>query len=79
MKNIKLEKILTILIIIAICLISFVGIFVMEQGRMKSILPEYSLGMNLTGARVAKFKVSEKTNEIIYNAEGNVVTDYKRK
>ena len=44
---------------------------------MKSILPEYSLGMNLTGARVAKFKVSEKTNEIIYNAEGNVVTDGK--
>ena len=29
-------------------------------------MPEYSMGMNLSGARVAKFKISNKTEEIIY-------------
>lgn len=75
MKKSKLLKGLTVLAIIAICLISFCGIYVKKQGRMTNVMPEYSLGMNLSGARVAKFKVSDDTEEIIYDAEGNVVTD----
>lgn len=71
----KLLKGLTVLVIIAICLISFCGIYVKKQGRMTNVMPEYSLGMNLSGARVAKFKISDKTEEIIHDAEGNVTTD----
>lgn len=75
MKKSKLVKFLTILIIIAICLISYAGIWVKEQEKMENILPEYILGMNLSGSRVAKFIVSDETEEIIYDAEGNVTTD----
>lgn len=75
MKESKLLKGLTVLVIIAICLISFCGIYVKKQGRMTNVMPEYSLGMNLSGARVAKFKISNDTEEIIYDAEGNVVAD----
>lgn len=75
MKKSKILKGLTVLVIIAICLISFCGIYVRKQGRMTNVMPEYRLGMNLSGARVAKFKISDKTEEIIYDAEGNVTTD----
>lgn len=75
MKKSKLGKVLTIFVIIAICLISFLGIFVKKQGQMTNLLPEYRLGMNLTGARVAKFIVSDDTQEIIYDTEGKVTTD----
>lgn len=77
MKKNKLLKILTILIIIAISLISYAGIWVKDQEKMENILPEYILGMNLSGARVAKFTVSDETEEIIYDAEGNVTTQGK--
>lgn len=71
----KLGKVLTVLMIIAICFISFVGILVKKQGKMENILPEYRLGMNLSGARVARFQVSDETEEIIYDAEGKVTTE----
>lgn len=77
MKKSKLGKVLTVLVIIAICLISFGGILVKKQGQMQNLLPDYNLGMNLSGARVAKFVVSDETQEIIYDAEGNVATDGK--
>lgn len=75
-KNLGL-KILIILIIIAICLISFVGIFVKDKNTIKNIIPEYLLGMNLKGARVIKLSVNDSTNEIIYDSEGKVTTDGK--
>ncbi len=77
MKKSKLGKGLTVLAIIAICLISFVGIYVKKQGEMVNLLPQYRLGMNLGGARVAKFKISDKTEEIIYDASGKVTTEGK--
>ena len=75
METRKLGKILMVLCIIAICLISFIGIFANKQGQMKNILPEYRLGMNLTGGRVARFQVSEKTEDTIYDAEGKVTEE----
>lgn len=75
MKNNKLLKGLTILVIIAICLISFCGIYVKKQGKMTNVMSEYKVGMNLGGARVSKFKISNETEEIIYDAEGNITTD----
>lgn len=77
MKKSKLGKGLTILVIIAICLISFAGIYVKKQGNMQNVLPDYQLGMNLSGARITKYKVSDKTEEIVYDASGNVTTDGK--
>lgn len=75
MKNIKLVKVLTILVILAICLISFAGIFARKQGYIENVLPEFTLGMNLSGARVARYAVSDHTEDIIYDAEGNVTTE----
>lgn len=75
MKKSKLVKFLTILIIFAISIISFAGIWVKKQGQMENVLPKYMLGMNLDGARVAQFKVSDETEEIIYDAEGKVTTE----
>lgn len=72
-KNLGL-KILTILVIIAICLISFVGIYKKDKGQMVSILPDYKLSMNLSGSRTARL-INDFTEEVIYDSEGNVATD----
>ena len=77
MKKNTLLKLLTILVIIAICLISFIGIFVKDKNQMANILPDYKLSMNLTGSRTIKLVVDESTNEVIYDSEGNVATDGK--
>lgn len=75
-KNISL-KILAILVIIAISLISFIGIFVTDKGPIKDILPEYLLSKDLKGARIVKLVVDKSTNEVVHDANGNVVTDGK--
>lgn len=73
-KNVGL-KILVILIILAICLISFVGIFVKDKSQMVNIIPDYLVSMNLKGKRVVKLSVDTGTKEITYDNEGNVTTD----
>jgi preprotein translocase subunit SecD len=75
MKKSKLVKSLTILVIIVIALVSFAGILVKEQGTMTNVLKDYSLGMSLNGGRVAIFSVSDETEDVIYDADGNVTTD----
>lgn len=75
METRKLGKILMVLCIVTICLISFVGIFVTKQGQMKNVLPEYRFGMNLTGGRVSKFQVSDKTQDTIYDEQGKVTNE----
>lgn len=77
MKKNKLVKILTILVIVAISLISFAGIWVKKHGQMENVLPQYVFGMNINGGRVAKFSVSDETEEIIYDTDGNATTDGK--
>lgn len=77
MKKIKLTKVLVVLIIIAICLISFVGIYVKKGNTMENILPDYQLGMNLKGARNVRLTVGDHTNEVIYDPDGKVTTDGK--
>jgi hypothetical protein len=75
MKKSKLVKVLTILVIIAIALVSFAGVLVTKQGQTTNVLKDYSLGMSLNGGRVAKYIVSEDTEEVIYDADGNIATD----
>lgn len=72
-KNLGL-KILTILVIIAICLISFVGVYKKDKGQMVNILPDYKLSINLSGSRTVRL-INDFTKEVIYDSEGNVATD----
>ena len=75
MKKNGLLKVLIILVIIAICLISFVGIYKKEKTNMISVLPEYKKTMNLGGQRQVVLEVSDETKEVIYDSEGNVSSD----
>lgn len=70
-KNVSL-KILIILTIIAISLISFVGFYTKNKIEMVNVLPKYLLSMNLSGSREVTLKVSDDTEEIVYDNEGNV-------
>lgn len=77
MRKNNLLKIFVILVVIAICLVAFVGIYQNKQGRMENILPDYLLGMELSGGRVIKLKVNDTAKEVIYDSEGKVATDGK--
>ena len=55
--------------------ISFGGIYIQNKGRMSNIIPEYSLGMDLQGSRKLGVIVDDSTNEVIYDKDGNVVTE----
>ena len=70
-----LGKILTVIIILLLALISFVGIFVTDANSMKNIIPEYQLGMDLNGARNIVIKVDDSTETKKYDANGKLVTD----
>lgn len=73
-KNITL-KILFVLVIIAISLISFVGIFVKYNNNRINILPEYKLSKDLKGSRTVKLVVDSSTEELVFDSEGNVTED----
>lgn len=72
MINIKvLKKIMQILAIIAICLISFLGIYVKESGIYKNIVKDYELSSDLTGYRELIFEISDATE--VLDSEGKKV------
>lgn len=73
-KNITL-KILAILVIVTICLISFIGIFVKNKNERVNVVPDYKLSKDLKGSRTAKLVVDSKTEELIFDSEGNVTED----
>lgn len=75
MKLNKFKKVLVVLIILAISLISFIGIYVKKGNIFENVIPEYKLGMNLSGARNIKLSVGSHINEVIYDEEGNIATD----
>ena len=70
-----LKVVLVILFIILISLISFGGIFVQNTKFVENIIPDYQWGMDLTGSRVIGLAVSESTNTVIYDKDGNVVSE----
>lgn len=71
----KLKVILIILFIVLISLISFGGIFVQKAKNYENIIPEYLLGMDLSGARHITLTVSDETEDVIYDKDGNVVSE----
>lgn len=66
-KNNTLKIILAILVIILISLISFIGIFVKDKNKMRNILPDYELGMDLAGGRT--FSINRRIGERKYYDE----------
>ncbi len=75
MKKNVLVKILAILVIVAISLISFVGIFVKNGNSRVNLLPDYQLSKDLEGSRTAKLVVDTSTEELVFDSNGNVSED----
>ena len=72
----KKIKILTItLLIVAITMIAFVGIYIPEQNRIENKMRDYDFAMDLKGARNIKLKVNTQTKTVIKDANGNEVED----
>lgn len=71
----KLKVVFVILLIILISLISFGGIFIQKTKFVENIMPDYQLGMDLTGSRLLGIQVSDETKTTIYDKDGNVVTE----
>lgn len=61
------------LIIIAISIISFLGMYVEDKNTMKNLVPEYKLGRDLKGSRVVELEVSDEVTKINYDENGNVI------
>lgn len=55
----KVKKITIALAIVLLCLVSFLGIYVPEQGIMKNVVKNYDLGMNIGGYREVRMTVAE--------------------
>ena len=74
-----LGKISTIVIILLLSLISFVGIYVKDKNTMKNLIPEYKLGTDLHGARNILVKVDDSTTTKKYDSNGNLVENSSNK
>lgn len=61
------------LLVVLIAIISFAGLFVQDTKFMKNLLPDYTFGMDLTGYRAVTVKVSDETNTVYYDKDGNEV------
>ena len=66
---------LIILLIVLISIISFVGIFVQEKGQRANVIEGYKLGMDLEGGRVVITAVSDETQTVYYDKDGNIVAE----
>lgn len=71
MKYKKLKLVTKILAIIAICLISFVGIYSQKLNKMENVVKDYAKSKDLTGYREITFDVSNATK--VLDESGNVV------
>ncbi len=70
----KKIKILTItLLIVAITMIAFFGIYRQKQNRMENIMKDYDLAMDLKGTRNIRLKLNTESKTVIKDADGNEV------
>ena len=73
-KKVKLFKLITIvLLIIAVSLISFVGVFRSKLNFKENVIPEFQYGMELEGNREFKFVLDSSSEEanVYVDDEGN--------
>lgn len=73
MKKIKILTI--ILLIILITMVAFWGIYTQVQNRMENQVRDYSYAMDLAGSRVVRLIVSDGSETVVKDSEGNVVED----
>lgn len=74
-KKIKIFKTITIvLIIIAVSLISFIGVFRSKLNFSENIIPEFIYGMEIAGTREFKFTLDTNSEEkdVYIDSEGNI-------
>lgn len=71
MKEKRLRIITEILAIIAICLISFFGVYKQDANIMKNKVKKYNIGEDLTGYRELICEISDATE--VQNSEGKVI------
>lgn len=60
----KLKKIVLILLVLLISLIGFVGVYVQNKNLINNILPEYKLGIELSGYRKVVLEPSTTTQHV---------------
>ena len=78
MKTQKVITIITIILLIAIITIASVfGIYRLKEYKVVQVIPEYLLGMEFTDSRVVNLEVDKSVETIIYDKEGNVVSEKK--
>lgn len=73
-KKLKVVKTIAILLVaILIAVIAFVGLYVKEYGIWRNILPDFKLGMELSGTRELHYVLddSEEEKEVYLDSEGN--------
>lgn len=75
MKRNKLKIITIILLIILIAMVAFVGVYVQVQNRMENNVEGYEYAMDISGSRKVVLKLSEETEEVVKDSEGNVIED----
>lgn len=74
-KNVKIFKTITILlIIIAVSLISFIGIFQDKLNFKENIIPDFSYGMEIAGTREFNFTLDTTSSEknVYVDNDGNI-------
>lgn len=71
MKGNKLKIAIWTLLIISICLISFVGIYVQKSSKMENVVKEYKLSKDFTGYRQVVFEVSDALE--VTDADGKLI------
>lgn len=71
--NKTLKITLITLIVILLSIISFVGIYVKDKGRMVNTVKNYTLGMDLEGSRKVELDVDDSKETIKYDAEGKEI------
>ena len=66
-KNSALKMTILIISIILISLISFIGIYRLQGGMIKNIMPDYFVSKELNGTRLITFVVDDSTKEVATN------------
>ena len=59
----KLNIVLTVLVIILVSIISFVGVYHVEKNQMVNIIPSYKLGTNISGYRKITLEVKDNSKD----------------
>lgn len=74
-RTVIMERILVVLLIVALSLISFVGVYRINKRTVTNVMPSYKYGTEIAGSRNVQIKVDTGTETKYYDQEGNETTD----